>query len=156
MIDLLGQFDVYSLLAACVIAIALAPTKFNIISTVLVAEFLLMIGFDALVIDRITSPEQSAYIFTIKLLIQTVFTLVWIYFRAWPLAVVSLFISGFFCISITAALTATDVLYYTEIMKIFTVSQIVALLMGVMCVLRINPGAFRRVVISDSSNGIEK
>ena len=120
----------YSLLAVCVCAIVLAPTRYNIISTLLAAEFMLMIGIDILVFDQISTFDQSAYIYTIKLMIQCVFTLAWMYFSAWPIAIVSAVIMGIFSYSIAAALSGTVAQHYTQIMQVMAVIEIAALLAG--------------------------
>jgi hypothetical protein len=156
MIESVGSFDMYSLLAVCVCAIALAPTRYNIISTLLAAEFLLMIGLDILVSISIATFDQAAYIYTIKLLIQCAFTLAWVYFGAWPLFVVSMVIIGTFSCSIFYALGGIVMPYYIEIMQCLAVLQILALMMAVVCGVRININRRGTWFSSKSSMGNHK
>jgi len=155
-IDSIGAFNTYSILAVCVIAIALAPTRYRIVSTVLVAYFLVMSGMDASFKNYSGYYPFVVYFFTIKILVQCAFTAVFIYFGAWPLVVVSTAIIGTFSCSVSFVLRGTVTPYYNEAMMILSVSLIAAMLLEVFCAVRSFASSARGSVTHKSSAGYHK
>lgn len=152
----ISVFNVCILFLSCLLAVAFAPTRYNVTSTLLVSLFLITMGIDSVLFKYQDIYPVSVYFFAIKITVQAAFTMIFIYISAWPLVFVSASIIGIFSYSVAAALHGTVTPYYNEAMMILSVSLIAAMLLGVFCVVRSFASSARGSVTHKSSAGYHK
>jgi len=155
-IDSIGVFNAAILFVVCVLAVAFSPTRHSAISVVMAAGFMIMIGMDSAVKSYALSNEDVAYIFLIKIILQTIFLMIYMYLSAWPVAVVSTMIIGIFSYGLVASLHAINAVYYEHLMMMSSVAQILALVAGGFCGVRYYNNHGRSFFTHKSAHGGKK
>ena len=159
MITQIGYFNSIALMVACLIAIvSLKMYKYRSIAMILAIQFLIITGYDLILpVSGVNDVIFTSLIYSLKLLMMTVFLMIYVYLGAWLLTITSAAIIGILSYSVASALYAITPLYYSELMQSALTAQLIAGIIGAFngCrlfdkILRDNFGGCRDSTVSDS------
>lgn len=128
--------DYLLLTASILVAIYFRHTKYRHIGFVLAAEFLVMTGYQEIIL----SPDSGIYFYTYQqmapfymyqMIIQSGFTMAYIYLNSRWLAVLSVLIMFNLSYSIVLSLYGIDAIYFEGIMLTLAILQLIAGFSGI-------------------------
>ncbi len=128
LINQIGYFNSVALAVACLIAVVSLKGNYKTIGLILAVNFFMMVGYDALINWDVKNIIFLAPLYSIKIMLQFAFLIIFVYLGAWSLAIASSVIIGILSYSIVSSLYGINPLYYIELMQSAVVAQ---LLLGV-------------------------
>jgi len=123
------------LILSGVIAVISCNTRYRYISGILFGEFLIMSGYQMFVLSGITGIQFDTFLnaapfFMFALLMQSAFTITYIYFSGWTLASISASIMIYLSYVVAASLHGIYVINYESVMLSFAIAQLIAGFIG--------------------------
>lgn len=121
--------DYFLLTASFLVAFHFRNTIYRHIWIVLAAEFLIMTGYQEIVLDKDTgiifeTYRQMAPFYMFQMAIQSGFTMAYIYLRGFALAILSVVIMINLAISMVLSLYDIEATYFSGIMLILAILQL--------------------------------
>ena len=135
MSELINMLSLPLLIMSGLIAIIGINTKHRWIGAVLFIEFLMMTGYQEVLLDPVNGMYFAEYkdmapFFMYKMLIQAAFTMGYICLCSRSLAIISTLIMSNLAFSIALSLYGMESAYYEHIMLFLSVSQLIAGITG--------------------------